>query len=477
MNEVLFMSFQLKFQLSDPLSSDCRRLQFKKTDKMLFICMLIVAIAYAQENALDNGFEYDTKTGLYYRMLEDAEKDRCTSGYFETSTSNYVNYDCCHYLQCDVNTVNATHVYVRACEEPMVWNIDKCSCDFRRHVRSCRNTPSECYEIVEPPPSCPAVDELPPSECCRDGVFYIPDETLKSFRLSRDAKSAEPIECPFEQTFDLEECACTGDVPLWRGDCVYFNFDGNYKDNLQATWMFPGSVEFNPIDPPIADFQRDESLGPLVLAGRFVNETPAAIPYFSKVLLGYDVTIMAWFYTRYVSGNLWDNGDSTVRGEGSTLFFTLDLDEDRKRKRQADNEVEVSDEAYRVSKALRYRLRGKACAFGGCASYDSAKVIEIGDRQRGQNGQSDEPESQPMWVHLAMKMTGFKVYLYVNGALVGSGDAGIDPIYGTERPLYVGRRYTGLMDDLIVCRFAWTDDEVLEFYQNRIIPPTPTYHL
>ncbi|CAH1784333.1 unnamed protein product [Owenia fusiformis] len=449
---------------------------------MICLCVLsLLVVVNTQENALDHGFKFDEKKGLYYRLLEDSEKINCENGYFETNTLNYVGYDCCHYLQCDVSTVNATHVYVRACEEPMVWNAEGFSCDFRRNVRSCRNTPSECYETIEPP-SCPPAEDLPASQCCKNGLIYIPDVTLKSFRISTDHKAADLIECPHEQVFDIENCECQGDIPIWRGDCVHFNFDGNYKDNLQATWMFPGSVEFNQIDPPIADFQREVSIGPLLLAGRFINETPAAVPYFSNVLLGYDVTIMAWFYTRYVSGNLWDNGEANV--QRSTLFFTLDLDEDEngnsRGKRQSDDEY-IPDNVYKGARALGFPLRGKACVPGGsCVTYNSVEIINRGARQRGDSdqGQNEETEvAMPMWVHLAMKMTGFKVYLYVNGDLVGAGNAGIDPIFGTERPLYVGRRYTGLMDDLIVCRFAWTDEEVRAFYTDRIIPPTPTYHI
>ncbi|CAH1783066.1 unnamed protein product, partial [Owenia fusiformis] len=324
------------------------------------------------------------------RELTPREGELCASGFFEYDTGD-LDVDCCRYMQCDTLSEEGKYATIQKCMYPLVWNIDKCSCDYRHLVGGCENTPDSCYDPLPTVTPCP--DDLQENECCLEltGLSFIRNENGTGYKVKGD--KYEQL-CPTGELFDLEKCIC---VPgentreLWRGDCVYFPFDGNFDDVLQGTYMNPGEVSFGDTTPGVMD--NTASTGPSGIVARFYNLTPATVPYFSKVEMGTDVTIMAWVFTNIVRGNLWDNGDGAT-GQGSTIFFTLDDSESKRRKRQSEGTGMVGQAGVGELKL-------------------DVMLAQINPVPSDGARSSDEPT--PQWFHLAMTINQDHVTLYFDG--------------------------------------------------------------
>ncbi|CAH1783883.1 unnamed protein product [Owenia fusiformis] len=374
---------------------------------------------------------------------------RCLLGYFESSTGD-LEHDCCHYYQC---VDHGNSAYVRTCMYPTVWNIATCSCDHRFARPDCENTPDSCYDEPLADTNCSSKTFDPDlNECCINGDVYTSlDPNVGYMKFGERF----PTFCSDGLHFDLEECGCVNgeldnetDTEDTNPDCLHWGFDLDFSDDLKSTWVNRGSLRFR---------------GPGVLNTKAYIEAsggqPGFIPYFTKVDLGSEITISVWYRTQIFEGFLFDNFDD--RDGESTLEFSLQQASEINGGVPPDLPEVQNDELIREESNIAMVTLG------------SGRPMEI---QLPGNGvvQNDDisltNQSHSVWNNVIVVLKDQVIKLYNNGSFIGEGVDEDETAHGNRLPLAIGRNYRGDLDELIVCRYAWTANQVERYVENGKIP-------
>ncbi|CAH1784265.1 unnamed protein product [Owenia fusiformis] len=404
--------------------------------------------------------------------LTPEEEAACVSGYLPMDTG-LPSRDCCRYLQC----LGRRKAYERVCAKPLIWNQKTCSCDRKRTRPECIDTPEACYETKQLK-ECPDPSLLPNNTCCAHGTTYTPLSDGRGYRIEGE-RTAQG--CPEGQTFKLIPCCCEGEVPSGRGDCIHFGFDGNVRDDIQGTFIAQGGLQIT----------TSAKVG--TGAAVFNKTRPASIPYFSKFYGGFEATIAAWIRIDEVAGNVWDNADNSST---ATFYFTLNP---TPAPQQANDRVPGGpgpDSA---------RIGGPpgGQGFPGGPPLDGPSrdvppgpglpdfprnenveyIIKFGDANdpvvvRVGGGACPGPNcgspGTGPWHHVAVVLFNDVVTVFVDGLPTGEPIPNKGkPQIGTNRPLTIGRGFRGAIDDFVMCKFAWTNEE-LQVYVN--VDPTIPQH-
>ncbi|CAH1779612.1 unnamed protein product [Owenia fusiformis] len=324
---------------------------------------------------------------------------------------------CCHYVTCHGNGFGFFVGERQACMEPLVWNPVAGACDYASDVPGCD---SSCHEFIDVAPL-PTAGTLLTDQCFKNGRTYTFDDSVDSggtcyYVDNEIMKNC----CPFGQMFDLEECACLGEMIAERPNCecvAWFTFDTNFEDSLFD--IFSGRKRAT----------IDENEGQFGGSAVFSGEGHMFIPYFNNFYFGERISVALWFRT----------STTTVQG----LLTNGCCNQ--------PPTVEIRCDSGSVTITLDVMAGAKSITFSG-ASPDS-------------------------WQHVAFTYDGQSFTAYHNGNVVETLPLR-GPILTNKCDVTIGRGrddppgsfLEGAVDEFVVCQSVWSESDILGIFQSNDVP-------
>ncbi|CAH1791088.1 unnamed protein product [Owenia fusiformis] len=378
-----------------------------------------------------------------------ADREICKNGYY---WDEFQGDNCCSYHQCNEDH---TEAYQRFCAPPLVWNRNASTCDWQDNIPYCIPENDTCWAPPEQrrqeQPEC--VANITMDQCCQVGefdqveegkglLFTKVNETHYIYHHDRWSQK-----CPDNGTFNLDTCCCdTGRHAM--PSCLHWHFDLFVRDVRYNVPMAEGGCRFNRdlinegVPKNLPGFSL-ECMG---------DGRPARLEYFSNAWWGDEFGIAIWF--RCVG----DCGDGVIYSNGQA----------------------ATEKTAEINPTIQLTI-----ARGGVRDGADQATFLIADRLSIKTFMKTVDLVVPLeeWNFFMFQMKGTKLWTFWGTQETHQASYDDTSLLdldfrfvaeGNTCPLKVGD-FRGTIDQLLICPFVFTNDEVGKWRQNPNLFPEPRY--
>ncbi|CAH1774818.1 unnamed protein product [Owenia fusiformis] len=373
-----------------------------------FVSILVIYLAWH----VKLGWGQSIETYNEFLAMTMSDMYPCSECHFVTGS------ECCRFTLRDFPTVL---LFEQQCPPSLAWNDRLCNCDWPENVQKCDPLKDCTTQIAQTPPPCPALNLA--KQCCLEniGQWYTKVNDT-SFRFQNDTIAQI---CPLDQIFDIEDCCCVDRAPkvATGTSCKHWPFDitTNITDQLQNTLATDFPDEVHMVE---GKFGEGLMLQP--------NERISIAEFTGKTLghKGRQFSIGFWVYTQDADTSptiIISNGDADVN---PTLAFL----------------------------SFGNTISGGVGTAGETRDTPTADYIFRVLRNDG-------------WHYVALAYSDPFTRLYVDDVRPKFSESGGN-IMANRCQLNIGgnNRHPLVIDELVMCDFAWTSRQIVELREANTIP-------